>query len=293
MDKINSFKFYNEFHGHKISDLNILLKQLKKQNPDRKIIYLGGDSSLDNKYWMKDDEIAKAINGYQHILEPPEMKRDVAYHMNKLLDGKKNYCVINTAIEESTIANRYNNLMDQDKFIRQNITNEDILIVSIGGNDIALSPSFYTIWNMFLMMYMNTVSTINQGPTATWGMNYFINLFKNEVKKFVLKLIGNKRPKKIIICMIYYPDEKSTGGWADRTLGLLGYNRNPEKLQAAIRSIFKYATSEIKITGSVVVPLPMFEILDGKNSLDYVERVEPSDLGGSKLAKKFVDCCLD
>ena len=88
--------------------------------------------------------------------------------------------------------------------------------------------------------------------------------------------------------MIYYPDEKMTGSWADRTLGFLGYNTNPEKLQAAIHQIFLHATSKIKIEGTKVIPFAMYSILNGKITDDYVQRVEPSGQGGYKLAKSVL-----
>lgn len=292
LNTIKSYDFYGEYHGHKTSHLKTVLTCMNFLNSQRNYIYLAGDSSLDNKYWLPNDELLPATNDYQYILHPPLMKPDIAYHMNKLLNGTK-YCAINTAVEESTIASRYNNLLDQDKFIKQNITNNDILIVSIGGNDIALSPSINTMFNMGMMMYMNNIETINKGPSVAWGMNYFIDIFKNKSKDYILKLIGDKRPKKIIVCMIYYPDQKMTGGWADRTLNGLGYNTDPKKLQAAINQIFIHGTSNIKINGSKVIPFPMHKILNGKNTDDYIQRVEPSSQGGFKLAQGFVKCCLE
>lgn len=291
-NKINYYEFYGEYHGHKVLHLKMLLNGLKHINPHKNYIYLAGDSSLDNKYWLPTYQIKKAINGYQHILSPPDMKQDISYNLNKILENSK-YCVINAAIEESTIAKRVNGLLPQDKFINEHIQNDDILIVSVGGNDIALSPSIPTMWNMGVMMYMNDIQTINKGPNATWGMQYFTNMFQNGVKEYVLKVIGNKRPKKIIICMIYYPDEQMTGSWADKTLGYLGYNTDPKKLQAAIKQIFHHATSRIKIPGSQVVPFPMYEILNGKCTGDYIQRVEPSSQGGEKLAQGFAQYCKE
>lgn len=288
MDKINSYNFYNEYRGHKISHLNTLLHGLK-QIGIKNYIYLAGDSSLDNKFWLFGKK-EYAVNGYEYILDPPDMKPDISYYMNALLTDS-NYCVINTAIEESTLTCRDDSLLPQDVFIQKNITDEDILIVSVGGNDIALHPSMTTLWNMALMMYCNTRETIKKGPASAWGMKHFINLFKTDIEKYIKRLIGDRRPHKIIVCMIYYPDEQS-GGWADRTLGLLGYDNNPEKLQTAIRTIFKYATSQIIIDGCQVIPCPMYKILDGKNPLDYIQRVEPSTTGGEKLAKEFVRLCL-
>lgn len=149
--------------------------------------------------------------------------------------------------------------------------------------------------------------------------------------------------------MIYYPDENaSTPSWAGPALGVLGYNRDPSKLQLMIRRAFVEATSyvycvvllfspfgfetiiyisnvfssclfsffcynndtaitcddhrrpttffflfffqrTIRIPGSQVIPVPLFNALDGKNSRDYIARVEPSSRGGKKMAEYILD----
>ena len=283
--KINSYYFYKSYHGHNIRDLKILYKGLKRLNPMKNFIYLAGDSSLDNKYWI-DNEYRIAINDYEKILEPTVMKPDICYHLNNL---SNKYYTINCAVEGSTINNRQETgLFCQEKFIRSNITKNDILIVSVGGNDIALSPSAKTIWNMILLVYFNSLDTLLNNCQNAWGFTHFVKMFKTDVKNYILKIIGQTRPKKILVCMIYFPYMKVNNSWADKTLGYLGYNTNPEKLQAAIKQIFHYATSKIKIRGSKVIPVPMFNILDGKTSSDYVQRVEPSTIGGEKLAKLFL-----
>ena len=52
-------------------------------------------------------------------------------------------------------------------------------------------------------------------------------------------------------------------------------------------TLFERATSKIKIPGTKVVPIPMFKTLDGKDTNDYDNRVEPSVQGGKKLGKMF------
>ena len=42
--------------------------------------------------------------------------------------------------------------------------------------------------------------------------------------------------------MIYYPDEKSTQSWATLPLSLLGYERDPSKLQLLIRKAYEEVT---------------------------------------------------
>ena len=55
-----------------------------------------------------------------------------------------------------------------------------------------------------------------------------------------------------------------------------------------IRTIFRLATSRIHIEGTAIIPVPMFETLDGKDHGDYEQRVEPSVQGGKKMGADFV-----
>jgi len=158
--------FYNEYHSHRIPDLEVVHSRLRMQNNRDGLIFLAGDSSLDNKFWFSDT--APALNGYEKILEPPKSRRDVAYWMNKKLaesketaDGTGSMAVINCAIEESTIGTRScGNLLPQDRFIRDHITRDDVLVISLGGNDIALRPSVCTICNILSLICCTTTSCI-------------------------------------------------------------------------------------------------------------------------------------
>jgi hypothetical protein len=74
-----------------------------------------------------------------------------------------------------------------------------------------------------------------------------------------------------------------------RLAGVLADNANPRKLQLVMRMLFKHATSKIQIDGIPVVPVPFYDALDGADSSDYIQRVEPSSQGGEKLAKLILD----
>jgi len=45
----------------------------------------------------------------------------------------------------------------------------------------------------------------------------------------------------------------------------------------------------VQFVTTQVVPVPLFVVLDGKTSSDYVARVEPSKNGGEKMAKYLLD----
>ena len=121
------------------------------------------------------------------------------------------------------------------------------------------------------------------------GLSHFITLFKTKMEGYIRSITAKTKPKLVVVCMIYYLDEIAGGSWADGTLKMLGYNRNPAKLQMLIRKIFTEATCKIEVEGVKVLPFPLFEVLDGKTTDDYCQRVEPSSQGGNKIGKELVD----
>ena len=71
----------------------------------------------------------------------------------------------------------------------------------------------------------------------------------------------------------------------------LSYNREPSKLQAAIRAIHHSVAEELPtiFPETQIIPFPLYKILDGRISSDYVARVEPSTRGGEKMGKALVE----
>ena len=219
-------------------------------------------------------------------------------------------------MEESTVGSRScGRLRIQDAVIKDNIQPEDCLIVSVGGNDIALAPNLCTVINMLVLLRLIPASwlkesrgvglpceecccgcgfsCINTACGCPPGMGYFIHLFKTRIEAYVKNLTSIHRPKRILICMIYYPDEHPDGSWADPVLSSLNYDKDARKLQLVIRKVFQLASQQITIPGSEVIAVPLFLALNGKNTSDYVQRVEPSAAGGEKMARLLVDAMDD
>lgn len=292
-NQVDTHSFYREYHGHKLSDLKILHAALKNLKKDQKFIYFCGDSTLDNKYWFSDT--APAVNGYEKVLTQPRSKCDVAYWVNKNAELKKsksnetqNFVCINTSVEESTLMSRLgrNPLLGSDRFIRDNITENDVLVVSVGGNDVALRPSIKTIFNALSVL---TQSFITSETSKKLGTGHFINLFGEKTQEYIEKLLVKTKPKLVIVCMLYFLDENANAeSWAGMTLKALRYNSKPKILQSLIRQVYEEGTKSVKIDGTKVVYLPFFEVLDGKNTDDYVARVEPSSKGGEKMGKAII-----
>mmetsp|Transcript_8262 Transcript_8262/g.10747 ORF Transcript_8262/g.10747 Transcript_8262/m.10747 type:complete len:300 (+) Transcript_8262:148-1047(+) len=288
-------RFYEYYHGHRVEDLQDLHQSLTQQNPDAPCIFLMGDSSLDNKHWFfesgnKRNQMhnksftSEAVNGYENVLRPPRMVQDVAYWLNyfameKL--GPNNVYTINASIEESCVGDRNMGLMEQDEFVRDHISEKDYIVLSLGGNDIALKPTTSTIVNMIkLLLSPNWMIKRGWAP----GLSYFEKLFSKKIENILSQVVSKTRPQKILVCMIYFLDEANTPSWANFVLDKIGYNKNPAKLQLAIKTIYE----RISFNMPEIEQFPLFEVLDGKTTEDYLQRVEPSVQGGRKMGEALL-----
>lgn len=315
-ERPDCYSFYREYHGHTVPDLQALLFHLKKNRPDVSVIYLAGDSSLDNKHWVTDKfghpkpgEFLPGVNGYENALVNKGkrgytrdlMLPDVAYFMNKKLTSEmnNNLVCVNCAVEESTTADRLHwTSHQQDIFVQENLSRNDILVVSVGGNDIALKSTMTTKWRMATGVLYEKVANMfgfrndseDVSGTVSWGMvSLMEDIFYEGVKNFVEHLCAFTKPKMVVVNMIYFLDENAEGdGWANGVLKFLQYDTQPGLLQRLIRVAFENATKKIKVEGTKIVPFALFDVLDGQDTEDYIARVEPSQQGGRKMADALV-----
>jgi len=282
--------FYAEYHGHPIVHLRTVITRLREEQ--KAIVWLAGDSSLDNKHWLfkggnkidprhlADSNLsADACNGYEHILEPRRMIRDVAYWLNAELSGT-GLCCVNASVEESTLEDRQRGLKEHDMIIRECLRPADIIVTSVGGNDVALRPSAAT--RMCIMQLLTSPKGSDKHVSA---LQHFIDLFQKQTEEFISQLIANTTPRAVIVCMLYYLDETPGSGWCEGILSQLRYNEMPGILQGLIHEVYEVATKKVNIPGTQVIPLPLFTVLDGKTTTDYCQRVEPSVQGGEKMAR--------
>ena len=265
-------KYYSTYYGHPASYLDILANFKKPK------IYLAGDSSLDNKFWIK-DKWYDAVNEYAKILNPPKMIGDVCYHINSLDD---NFICINCATEEATVSSK-EKLNTSDIIIRDNLTKNDIIVISIGGNDIMLSPSIMTMAKLAILL-LSDMNNIQQKD-----FEFLVEIFQNKITSYIKSLTSIQIPKKVIVCGVYFPCEVAQEGWSNNALKLINYDNNPLKVQSLISKIFENAICKIKIEGIDISYLPFHKVLDSKNSEDYVARVEPSYVGGLKMARRIIE----
>jgi hypothetical protein len=281
--------FYGNYHGHTIKHLEDVYPHIRGDPSSRKpIIWLAGDSSLDNKAWLEGME--DAIGGLRNILSPPRSMPDVAHQLNRVIQQRGlPYDVVNTAVEESTIGERSagRSLKPQDEFLRDHLQPQDVLIVSVGGNDVALRPSLATIVNMAILAFCMPRVLIASGWAP--GLGHFQRMYQRDAAGYLSSLTSKCKPTHTMLCTIYYPDERPGGSWAETILSILGYNRNPAHLQTIIRAVHEHGTTRVRVPGLTVTPVAFHEALDGKRTEDYVARVEPSAAGGARMATLLLD----
>ena len=162
---VSATDFYSEYFGHDTEHLRALHDQLRRGG--RSAVFLAGDSSLDNKCWL--GATSPALNGYQCVLSPPVQKQDVCYWLNHeaVRRGRQDLFCLNTAIEATSLNDRAcGRLLRQDLFIRDHITGDDYLIVSVGGNDLALALLLATILNIVPLLCLTPKACIQRGQAC-------------------------------------------------------------------------------------------------------------------------------
>ena len=283
---IDPIAFYASYHGHPPVALRTLVRAVRP----RRIVWLVGDSSLDNKHWLLDSAPRRpAPNGLSCVFVPGALVvPDVAYHVNVLLEQQHpEFVCVNAAIEESTLGARDcgRRLLPQDKVVQECLEAGDVIIASLGGNDVALAPTAATVASLAAVLGFASDTAIDAGTAV--GIGHLLRLFGDDTRDFLLAIAASRLPALVIPSTIYYPALRGES-WANAALSLLGYGSNPARLQRLIRSAFEHATRRIALPGTAVVACPLFEVLDPAAESDYVARVEPSDTGGAKMAQEFV-----
>ena len=117
--RLNASRYYETYSGHEVVHLQQVHGVLRPRS--ERMIFFAGDSSLDNKYWFSGS--ALALNGYEDVLSPPQMKQDVCYWVNsECVRRQEKVCCLNTAVEASSLNSRSCCcLLGQDEFIRDHI----------------------------------------------------------------------------------------------------------------------------------------------------------------------------
>lgn len=290
---VDARAFYSTYHGHDAGHLAAVQSLLRSAGA-RRFIYLAGDSSLDNKYWLSSEPLVAACAGMESALSPANARvpPDVAAQINSRLIEQlgAGWACLNAAVEESTLSDRQDGhvLPPQDEWLAGVLTPADVLVCSAGGNDVVLAPSVSTVAALAALLIAASENGLRDG--TAYGMATVERLFRDGVEAWLARLCAHTQPSLIVVCFPYFPHEGGAG-WADAALSLMGYGTNPRRLQTVMRAVFARATRAVRAPGgSRVVSLALYDVLDSAPaSGDYIARVEPSAAGGAKMAVAIVN----
>jgi hypothetical protein len=176
--------------------------------------------TTDNKHWLypTDEKLvddltdesycAAACNGYEGILEPARSIRDVCYWFNHHAAQRgSRYAAVNTSVEASTLQDRASGsaLLGHDVLIREFLQPDDVIVVSVGGNDIALRPGLSTMLSVSWLAFFARDENIEAGTASGFGQ--LRHIFLTQLQGYVQALCAKNKPRKVIVCMIYHPSE--------------------------------------------------------------------------------------
>lgn len=179
--RVASADYFGEYHGHLIEHLEVVHTALRGPDGQRPIIWLAGDSSLDNKHWLLGQPRVRPVDAMRSVLEPPRSVPDVAHQLAAECERRGlPYAVINCAVEESTLGARCggSELLPQDRFLRDHLRTSDIVVVSVGGNDVALRPTFSTVTSMAALVFCAPSALVRSGWAL--GLRHFLQLYRRD-----------------------------------------------------------------------------------------------------------------
>ena len=228
---------------------------------DKRIILLG-DSIIDNRSYVLDGEL------------------DVTNHLKKLYAGQPDVSITNNAVDGDTMYDLERNYLDEEE-----LQNASHTIVSIGGNDLHHNISFLqTTSELSEVMGKDArigkwgARELNPTRNKVFEETYF-EIIKPFTKQYgtIVANLSNHRAK-LLLCTVYEGDLVDSDEFSDVN--------NSSKTMVSVFNDIVYRTAN-KYDADVLELREIFV-----SSEDYANPIEPSHIGGGKLAKaikKWVD----
>jgi len=220
-----------------------------------KKILLLGDSIIDNKSYVLDGEL------------------DVTAHLKKLYSDQPDVFIINNAVDGDTMYNIEYNHLDTPE-----VEEASHIIVSIGGNDLLHNISFLQTTSE-LSKVMGKDARIgkwgrrelNPSRNKVFEETYFeiIKPFTKQYETIVANLSSHRA--NLLLCTVYEGDLADSDEFSDVN--------NSSKTMVSLFNDIVYRTAN-KYSADVLELREIFV-----RSEDYANPIEPSHIGGGKLAK--------
>ena len=224
----------------------------------KKIILLG-DSIIDNKSYVLSNEL------------------DVTEHLEKLFSDESNIAIENHAVDGDTMYQ-----LQRDQLDSNLLSDSTHIVVSIGGNDLLYNISFLQttsklskIMGKGAMIGKWGVKELNPSRNKVFEETYFeiIKPFKKQYETIVANLSNHRA--NLLLCTVYEGDLVDSDEFSD-------VNNSSKTMVSIFNDIVyrvanKYGADVLELRDIFVRPE------------DYANPVEPSHIGGGKLAEAIYD----
>ena len=221
---------------------------------NKKIILLG-DSIIDNKSYVLNNEL------------------DVTEHLKKLFSYDPHIAIENHAVDGDTMYQ-----LERDHLDSNLLSGATHMVVSIGGNDLLCNISFLqTTTKLSKVMGKDAriekwgVRELNPSRNRVFEETYFeiIQPFTKQYETIVANLSNHRA--KLLLCTVYEGDLVDSDEFSD-----VNYS---SKTMVSVFNDIVYRTAN-KYGADVLELREIFV-----SSEDYANPIEPSHIGGGKLAK--------
>ena len=222
-------------------------------------IYLLGDSIIDNAVYVKKNE------------------KDVVSHLISMYKGNPQIKINNRAVDGHTMRD----LLDT-QLSDEGLDEATHIVMSIGGNDLLQKISFLQMTSKLSEVMDKDarigkwgVRELNPSRNKVFEETYFeiIKPMQQEYESIVANL-SNYRAK-LLLCTVYEGDLVDSDEFSDVLYS--------SKTMLSIFNDLVYRTAQ-KYNGDVLELRDIFI-----SSEDYANPIEPSHIGGEKLAKSIVE----
>ena len=224
-----------------------------------KKILLLGDSIIDNKSYVLSNEL------------------DVTEHLKGLFSDDINTKVENHAVDGDTMYD-----LEKDQLGLNKLSDASHIIVSIGGNDLLQNISFLQttselskVMGKGAMIGKWGVKELNPSRNKVFEETYFeiIEPFKKQYETIVANLSNHRA--NLLLCTVYEGDLVDSDEFSDVN--------NSSKTMVSIFNDIVYRTAN-KYGADVLELRDIFVRPE-----DYANPIEPSHIGGGKLAEAIYD----
>mgnify|MGYP003313757321 FL=1 len=224
-----------------------------------KKIYLLGDSIIDNAPYVQKNE------------------KDVASHLNSMYKSSPQINIYNRAVDGHTMKN----LLDT-QVSDEGLNEATNIVVSIGGNDLLQKISFFQMTSKLSQVLGKDARIgkwgsreLNPSRNKVFEETYFeiIKPMQQDYESIVANL-SNYRAK-LLLCTVYEGDLVDSDEFSDVIYS--------SKTMLSIFNDLVYRTAQ-KYNAEVLELRDIFV-----SSEDYANPIEPSHIGGEKLAKAIKD----